>query len=208
MNESNIKILMIEDDIVDRTAFQRFVKNEKLQYHYKIASSVSEAKEILLNNDFDIVVSDFFLNDGDAIDILDIATNTPVIIVTGAGDEETAVKAMKKGAFDYLVKDSNRNYMYALTVRIENAIKYGMATSKMPLEILIRVSTKEDQLHIEVSNTGRWVTPDPATDSTSNGTGIGLHNLRQRLHHLYPSKYNFDVGEEDDRVVAHIFLND
>jgi len=150
MDEQYIKVLLIEDDIVDRKAFQRFAKNEKLLYRYMIADSVTKAKKIIQDNEFDIVVSDFFLSDGDALEILDFVTETPVIIVTGTGDEDTAVNAMKKGAFDYLVKDSDNKYLTALTVRIDKAVKH-----KKTAEILAETQQRFN-LAVEGSRDGLW----------------------------------------------------
>src|SRR5712692_10435210 len=98
----NIKILLVEDDKVDQMAFKRLFKDENLSYDYDIAGSVSEAKTILDSEGFDIVITDYLLGDGTAFDIFDLINDTPIIIVTGSGDEEVAVTAMKRGAYDYL----------------------------------------------------------------------------------------------------------
>src|ERR1700757_1363084 len=98
------RILVIEDDKIDQMAFKRFVKDENLSYNYAIAGSVSEAKRILDSERFDIVITDFFLGDGTAFDTFDLIKDTPIIIVTGAGNEEISIKAMKAGAYDYLIK--------------------------------------------------------------------------------------------------------
>ncbi|MER3446094.1 MAG: hybrid sensor histidine kinase/response regulator [Candidatus Dadabacteria bacterium] len=119
-----IRILVIEDDKVDQMAFKRIVKDEGLSYDYDIAGSVSEAKKFLDSKRFDIVITDYMLGDGTAFDILDLIKDTPIIIVTGSGDEEIAVKAMKRGAYDYLIKDPERNYLKVLPITVESAIKH------------------------------------------------------------------------------------
>jgi two-component system sensor histidine kinase/response regulator len=119
-----IRILVIEDDKVDQMAFKRIVKDEGLSYDYDIAGSVSEAKKILHSKRFDIVITDYMLGDGTAFDIFDLIKDTPIIIVTGSGDEEIAVKAMKRGAYDYLIKDQERNYLKVLPITVESAIKH------------------------------------------------------------------------------------
>ncbi|MHC4542780.1 MAG: PAS domain-containing protein, partial [Planctomycetota bacterium] len=50
--------------------------------------------------------------------------NVPVIVITGAGDEEVVTSAWKAGAHDYLPKDLERNYLKAIPRMIENAIKH------------------------------------------------------------------------------------
>jgi len=123
MDNRKYKILLIEDDKLDQMAFKRLVKEKELSYDYTIAGSVSEAQSILGSERFDIVIADYLLGDGTAFDILDSVKDTPFILVTGVGDEEIAVKAWKAGAYDYLIKDYERNYLKALPITVENAIE-------------------------------------------------------------------------------------
>lgn len=123
MEKKRIKVLLVEDDKVDQMAFIRLIKNENLFYDYTIAGSASEAKEILNSKIFNIVITDYNLGDGIAFDIFDFVTDAPIILVIGVGDEEVAVKAMKAGAYDYLIKDHQRNYLKVLPLTVANAIK-------------------------------------------------------------------------------------
>jgi len=123
MKTENIHLLLIEDDIVDQLAFKRMIKSKKLHYNYKIANSVLTAKEILSQENFDIVVTDYDLGDGTAFDIFELIVDTPIIFTTGAGDEKIAVEAMKSGAFYYHIKDADRNYLELLPVSINKALK-------------------------------------------------------------------------------------
>ncbi len=116
--EKKYNFLLVEDDLVDQMAFKRFFKKESSVFDYQIAGSVKEATEILEENEFDIILSDYNLGDGTAFDIIENANNTPVVIATGVGDEEIAVKAMKKGASDYLIKDEERTYLKMLPLSL------------------------------------------------------------------------------------------
>jgi DNA-binding NtrC family response regulator len=91
------RILLIEDDPVDRMAFERFAENETFPYEYATARSIAEAKGLLKSEGFDCVISDYLLGDGTAFDILALNPESPVIITTGAGSEQIAVQAMKAG---------------------------------------------------------------------------------------------------------------
>lgn len=117
------KILLVEDDCVDQIVFKRLIKDEKLNYEYCISDSVLTAKETLLYHKFDVVILDYDLGDGTAFDLMNIIKETPIIFTTGAGDEETAVKAMRSGVYDYLIKDVDKNYIKLLPSIIENAIR-------------------------------------------------------------------------------------
>ncbi|MDX1546044.1 MAG: histidine kinase, partial [Rhodothermales bacterium] len=87
---------------------------------------------------------------------------------------------------------------------VENAVKYGMATSPMPLRLRILGTIGGGRLHLEVANTGRWQPPEQ-TQGTS--TGIGLRNLRQRLQRFYPGRHRFAVSEEAGWVRAVIDID-
>ena len=124
MNDQRIKLLLVEDDNVDHAAFARFVRDEGLPYDYARVPSISEVKEILQTQTFDVALVDFMLADGTAFDLFDIVPdNIPIVIVTGRGDEEVAVRAMKAGASDYLIKDPDSHYLKTLHSTVENAIK-------------------------------------------------------------------------------------
>ncbi len=114
-----IKLLLIEDDLIDQRAFTRFIQADKHPYDYVIADSIEKAKKILGAERFDIVISDYQLPDGVSMEILGLGMETPIVITTGTGSEEIAVQAMKAGAYDYLIKDPDRYYLKILPVTIE-----------------------------------------------------------------------------------------
>ena len=63
---------------------------------------------------------------------------------------------------------------------LENAIKYGQATSPLPLRLQITARLEVDTLVIEVANSGTWI-----EKGALSGEGIGLSNLRRRLELFY-----------------------
>jgi len=144
----NFRILLIEDDKVDQMAFERFVERENLPYDYQIAGSVSEARAVLAAERFDAALIDYFLGDGTAFDLFGEVRETPVVMITGSGDEDIAVQAMKAGAYDYLVKDPAGNYLTTLPITVENAIRRKRAEEELRqyqerLEELVKERTAE-----------------------------------------------------------------
>lgn len=129
--KTTYKILMVEDDKLDQMAFKRIVREQNLPYDYTIAGSVSEAREILSKENFDIAFVDYLLGDGTAFDILDSIDETPAVFATGTGSEELAVKAMKRGASDYLIKDPARNYLKVLPEVLKNAVRHKKAEDEL-----------------------------------------------------------------------------
>ena len=147
MEKTRYKVLLIEDNQLDQMAFKRFVRTNGIPYDYTIAGSIAEGKCALDSEHFDIIITDHSLGDGTAIDVLESAQDMPIIVVTGAGDEETAVKAWKAGAYDYLVKDINQDYLKAIPRTVENAIRHNMVEKKLQL-LSGAVMSTEDSVFI------------------------------------------------------------
>ncbi len=85
---------------------------------------------------------------------------------------------------------------------VENAVKYGMQTSPMPLRVAITASLANGTLRVEVANTGHWATAGNGLELT--GTGTGLENVRRRLEHAFPGRHRFDLREEEGWVRARL----
>src|SRR5262249_42121886 len=79
---------------------------------------------------------------------------------------------------------------------VENAIKYGMQTSALPLSVGIQIHRGDDRLVLDVSNSGAWVSPD---GHHANGAGLGLEIVRRRLEQRYPDTHSFVIGERQGR---------
>ena len=85
---------------------------------------------------------------------------------------------------------------------VENAVKHGMKTSPMPLEVDVSCRESGESVEIAVSNTGRWV---QGNNENGNGDGgIGLENIRKRLDLTYGDQYRLHIGEKDKRVCVTI----
>ena len=89
---------------------------------------------------------------------------------------------------------------------VENAIKYGMRTSPMPLIIHLNAIVRDGVLRMEVSNTGKWIEPAGDRDKAGAGTGTGLENVRRRLDNAFPNRYRFDIFEKEDGVQVQLEL--
>ncbi len=118
------KLLIVQDDRILQIAFSRMIDRENLNYDFMIVDTVREALAILKKEKFDIVVTDYLLEDGSGFDILDVVReDIPVIFITGIGDETTAVRAIQDGAADYLTKSIGHSFFHMLTATIQKAIR-------------------------------------------------------------------------------------
>ena len=86
---------------------------------------------------------------------------------------------------------------------VENAVRYGMQTSPMPLQVCIRSMKAEGSLCMEVANTGRWLEPVDRREFWE-GNGIGLRLVREQLEHAYQGRYESTCIARDGWVVQRI----
>lgn len=103
------KILLIEDDVSFCKLLEKFLL--KKGYEITTAFSANEARSKINSIRYDLVLTDLRLPDTDGIalmaEIKTVFPDTPVILMTGYSDVSTAVKAIKKGATDYISKPFN-----------------------------------------------------------------------------------------------------
>ena len=105
------RVLIIDDDEVDRLIYERHLSLEEDGLETASAASVEEGLELFNDGEFDCVILDYRIPPGDGLQALgqihEIDAFCPVVMLTGVGDEEVAVSAMKQGASDYLIKGNH-----------------------------------------------------------------------------------------------------
>jgi CheY-like chemotaxis protein len=106
------KILIVDDSESDRLSYVRYLESDLgRNYHIIEAETLEEGLELWRSQQPDVVLLDINLPDGDGLEFLEaigtdqLINKLPVIMLAGQGDERIAVRAMKLGAADYLVKD-------------------------------------------------------------------------------------------------------
>jgi two-component system, NtrC family, response regulator HydG len=117
-----VKILLIEDDITFCKLLEKFLI--KKSYLVVTSFSAEEAKLKIKSEDFQIIITDLRLPNYDGIELMlefkKAFPNIPVILMTGYSDVNTAVKAIKNGASDYISKPFNPEEVVLV---IENALQ-------------------------------------------------------------------------------------
>ena len=140
-----MKLLLLEDNPSDADltiiGLSRLIPDVSIKH----VSSLEHARNVLaIDNSFDVALFDVNLPDGDGLDLLveirQQGCDFPVIILTGSGDEEAAVTALKSGAEDYIVK--RFDYVLHLPDVISQAITNFKENSKNKSEVI-------DVLYIE-----------------------------------------------------------
>ena len=123
MEDRRAQILNVEDEEVDHRAILRMIRKKGLPYDIDRAGFCAEALKMLTKKKYDIVLIDYMMPDGTGLDLQEKIVGIPSIFITGRGDETIAVKAMKKGICDYLIKDPERAYLELLPATIDKALR-------------------------------------------------------------------------------------
>jgi PAS domain S-box-containing protein len=127
-----LRILVVDDDVVDRMIVRRALRSAGVAAEITEAESVPSALQALRTEKFDCVFLDFQIPGGDGLKVLTEARaegiDTPIIVLTGQGDDEVAALLMKSGASDYLTKASVN--AERLEQRLRSAIRVHQAESQ------------------------------------------------------------------------------
>jgi hypothetical protein len=90
---------------------------------------------------------------------------------------------------------------------IENALKYGMKTSKLPLRINLKAKVVKDTFSVTVCNSGHWIDRENSGAKNSESTGTGLDNVKKRLTNAFPGKHDLIIEKGEDQVCITIKIN-
>lgn len=119
--DETFKILVIDDDAVDRMAVCRALFKANLDVDLSEVDNGETALSLLANNHYDCVFVDYLLPDFNGLELVKqlqkLDVGTPLVVLTGQGDEQIAVEVMKAGAADYLAKARVSPATLARTVR-------------------------------------------------------------------------------------------
>jgi len=120
-----MKILYVEDNLQDAELARRQLARRAPQINLDIVNTLDEAYNRLAEKvAYDLILLDLNLSDGSGLEVLgeirERGLSIGVVILTGSGDEETAVAALKAGAHDYLVKQDD--YLANLPDALESAL--------------------------------------------------------------------------------------
>jgi len=115
------KILIIEDEAAIRRVLVKILSEENNSYQVTEAEDGLAGIELIKKDDFDLVLCDIKMPKMDGVEVLEaikkIKPETPIVMISGHGDLDTAVNTMRLGAFDYISKPPDLNRLLN-TVRI------------------------------------------------------------------------------------------
>ena len=179
------KLLIIDDEKSIRKTLREILEYEK--YQVDEASDGAEGIAMIQKEKYDIVLCDIKMPKMDGIEVLDkviqFSSDTPVVMISGHGNIETAVEAVKKGAFDFIAKPLDLN---RLLVTIRNAMdKSTLVTETKVLKKKVSKTfdmVGESKAIAQIQEMIERVAPTDARVLITGGNGSGKELVARWLH--------------------------
>ncbi len=186
--------LVVDDDAMDRELIQEGLGCLEMGIDVETASDGQEACEIIGEKHFDIVFADLCMPHKDGIDVLDKVNNrrpgTEVVIVTGDGEIQTAVRAMKKGCFDYLQKPISIDEVEAVVTRLNRHLKVVRENNYFRSELGKNDAEVEligqSKIFRQFCSQAVQVAPTDATVLLQGESGTGKELMARLIHDASP----------------------
>ena len=169
------EVLVVEDDPAHSEAMAR-VFAAHAGFSLRFAASLAEAQRAIADKPPALILADLNLADGKAFELLPHSSaqaERPVLVMTSHGDEQTAVRAMRAGALDYLVKSPEA--FASLPHTVERALReWRQVESRRAAEAALRESEERFRVFFESS-------PDACKFVTSDGTFIDINRAAEEM---------------------------
>ncbi len=124
-------ILIIEDEEAIRRVLKKIISEENNSYKVEEAEDGLQGVELITKNEYDLVLCDIKMPKMDGIEVLEkvrtLKPETPMVMISGHGDLDTAVNAMRLGAFDYISKPPDLN-------RLLNTVRNALDKKELVIE--------------------------------------------------------------------------
>jgi two-component system response regulator HydG len=177
------RILVVEDEKIIRQAVKRLL--ERQGHEIFEADSLHVAKELTFS-DYDMIISDLRLPGGNGTELIELAGETPVLIMTSYASLRSAVDAMKLGAVDYIAKPFDHEEMLLTVERIlkqrnlsrSNEVLQDEIAKEYPVTGIIGNSPLMKNLFSKISK----VAPTDATVLIQGESGTGKELVARALH--------------------------
>ena len=185
------KILVIDDEPAIRRILREILEHEK--YNVDDAASAIDALPLVKENEYDAILCDIKMPQMDGIEFLEEAkqiSDAPIIMISGHGTIDTAVEAIKKGAFDYISKPPELN---RLLITLRNALDKSQLMTET--KALKKVVSRKYQMigsskpMMEIHDMIEKVAPTNARVLIEGENGTGKELVARQLHELSNRSY-------------------
>src|SRR5512141_2677613 len=190
--EKKVNIMVVDDEEIVREALTSWLEEDG--YHVEAVESGRKALERLPEKDWDLMLVDLKMPGMDGIQLMDEVHKTApemlVIIMTAYATVDTAVKAMKKGAYDYFVKPFNPDDI-SLTIRKivdhHKLVQENLFLRKeLKKQYKLRDMISKNEKMLEIFDLARTVAKSSSTILIQGESGTGKELLARAIHDESP----------------------
>jgi two-component system, NtrC family, response regulator len=184
-----IRILLIDDEESIRRLAEKELGGKRRAV--RTAGSAAEAFEVIRRHPFDIIVLDIRLPDGDGLDLLEkfrqSVPDVEVILITGHGNIDSAVEAMKMGAYDYITKPFSlerlelvieKAYQRVRLLRENRLLRHTQSYTPPPR--LVGRSAAIQRIHFLIEKVAPTEVPVLITGESGSGKDVVAHAIHLR----------------------------
>jgi two-component system response regulator AtoC len=192
--EKDVNIMVVDDEEIVRESLASWLEEDG--YHVECAESGKKALERLPQGNWDLMLVDLKMPGMDGIQLMDeVRKSAPdmlVIIMTAFATVDTAVKAMKKGAYDYFVKPFNPDDI-SLTIRKivdhRKLVQENLFLRKeLRKQYQLRDMISKNEKMLEIFDLARTVARSNSTVLIQGESGTGKELLARAIHDESPRK--------------------
>jgi two-component system response regulator AtoC len=182
-------ILIVDDEKHTRDGLRRLLEDE---YDTYVAEDIRGAMDVLEREPIDVLITDLRLGGDDGMTLIDRALKLPhppiSIMMTAYGTVDTAVEAMKRGAYDFVTKPLNLDKVEMLIARALASRKMEQENRALRQQIDERYGLEniigESPVLREVLDTIKQVAPSSANVLIEGESGTGKELAAQAIHNL------------------------
>ena len=189
MNSIQPTILIVDDEKHTRDGLRRLLEND---YDTYVAEDIRGAMDVMEREPIDVLITDLRLAGEDGMTLIDRALKLPhppiAIMMTAYGSVDTAVEAMKRGAYDFVTKPLNLDKVEMLIARALQSRRVEQENRTLRQQVNERYGLDnvigESPVFREVLDTIRQIAPSSANVLIEGETGTGKELAAHAIHNL------------------------